>query len=311
MSKNTANCGMKVIILGSGSATPDPERAGPSQVVVVDEEVMLFDCGERTTINLIRANLNPNHVKHLFFTHLHRDHIADLGYFIMTTHICGRNGTLHIFGPRGTKKLVESLFEVYRTELDFIRYRAKLKRPQKYYGPKPDGPPLVDVIEIAPGFKYTTDDTKVIAGPAEHYQKLGLPSVSYRIETRHGVIVISGDTRKCKELAEFAKNADLLIHESAFIKEIINERRITGHSSPADAASVAELAGAKKLVLTHLGPYTSTPIAVDMAYSYYGNQRDNSVWNEMLLEAKQNYSGPVLLAYDGMVIDFKPICSKP
>ena len=63
--------GMQAVILGSGSAVPDPVRGNPSQAVVVGETILLFDCGERTTVNLTGAGINPLNVDYLFFTHLH------------------------------------------------------------------------------------------------------------------------------------------------------------------------------------------------------------------------------------------------
>ncbi len=61
--------GMKACILGSGSALPDPERGNPSQAIVVDDEIVLIDCGERTTVNLVTAGINPLDVDYFFFTH--------------------------------------------------------------------------------------------------------------------------------------------------------------------------------------------------------------------------------------------------
>ena len=69
---------MKVVVVGSGSALPDPSRGNPSQAVVVDGEVLLFDCGERATVNLVRAGINPMNVDHVFLTHLHWDHMVDI-----------------------------------------------------------------------------------------------------------------------------------------------------------------------------------------------------------------------------------------
>ena len=77
--------GMNVVLLGSGSAVPDPVRGNPSQAVVIDGEVLVVDCGERATVNLVRAGINPLDVNYLFITHLHWDHMVDYNYLLFTT----------------------------------------------------------------------------------------------------------------------------------------------------------------------------------------------------------------------------------
>src|SRR5690606_16731895 len=125
-------------------------------------------------------------------------------------------------------------------------------------------------LDIDVGFTLETDSWKVIAGRVDHHQRVGMPSVGYRVESEYGVVAITGDTAPSEGMIELARDADVLIHEAAFLQEIIDARQMWSHSSAAGAARVAQAAGVKKLVLTHLGPYTSTDAAIEMAEMYYG-----------------------------------------
>ncbi len=293
---------MKAVILGSGSAVPDPDRGNPSQAIIVDDQVILFDCGERTSANLVKAGINPLDVDHLFFTHLHWDHISDYGYFIMTTWNCGRRRTLRVFGPAGTKAMSHaSIYGVHQTDVEYVRRYIRALPP--HITDRPVESPPVEVEEIDVGFRYVTRTFTVIAGAVEHHQRVGTPSVGFRVETSRGVVAISGDTRPCESMIELARGADVLIHDAAFLDEIIEARQMWSHSGPSGAGRVAQAAGVKKLVLTHLGPYTAPQAAVDMAAMYYGPRRGPEIWDKIVADAKKHYDGPVVLAHDALVID--------
>ena len=297
--------GMKVAILGSGSAVPDPDRGNPSQAVIIDDTILVFDCGERTTVNLVKTGINPMDVDHLFFTHLHWDHMCDYGYLIMTTWNCGRTKVLNVYGPSGTRHMSHStIFESHRANVAFVREYIKALPPHIKH--KPIDTPAVEVEDIESGFVYEGSNFKVIAGDVEHHQRVGLPSVGYRVETPYGIVAISGDTSPCQGMIDLARGADYLIHDTAFLDEIIEERKMWSHSGPSGAARVAQEAGVKTLILTHLGPYTSSDAAIEMASMYYGKRRSPEIWDKIVQDAKKIFSGEVILAEDAMVIDVPP-----
>jgi ribonuclease BN (tRNA processing enzyme) len=74
------------------------------------------------------------------------------------------------------------------------------------------------------------------------------------------------------------------------------------HSSPSGAGSTAEAAGVGTLVLTHLGPYTSDPAAVEMAAMYYGGRRPEGIWDEIGRRARSRFDGDVVVAHDALVL---------
>ena len=293
---------MRLAILGSGSAVPDPERGNPSQAVLVDGEVLLFDCGERTTVNLVRAGINPLDVDALFFTHLHWDHVSDFGYLMLSSWNCGRRRELPIFGPPGTAAMVDAtLFGVHRADVEFVR--AYVRALPEHVVERPPDAPAYRVREIDVGWTYETDRVRVRACRVEHHQRLGLASLGFRVESEGGVVALTGDTAPSEHVAEWARGADVLVHDCAFLDEIIEERGMWSHSGPTGAGDVAEAAGVRTLVLTHLGPYTSAGPAVEMASMYYGGARGPEIWDEIVARAQSRFSGRVVLAHDALVLD--------
>jgi ribonuclease Z len=105
-------------------------------------------------------------------------------------------------------------------------------------------------------------------------------------------------------MVELARDVDVLIHEATFLEEIIEERAPawTGHTGPRGAGRIAREAGARKLVLTHLGPYDSFDAAIEMAKLYYGPRRGPEIWSKILRDATSEYDGPVVLAEDAMEV---------
>jgi ribonuclease Z len=296
---------MTLAILGSGSAVPDPERGNPSQAVVVDGRTLLFDCGERTTVNLVRAGINPLDVDALFFTHLHWDHISDFGYFALSSWNCGRRRQLPIFGPAGTAAMVDAcLFGVHKADVDYLRSYLRALPPQVVDRPSAEPPFVVHEIDV--GWTLEDGGVRVLTGTVEHHQRLGLPSIAYRVESRYGVVVISGDTAPCDDVIELARGADVLVHDAAFLEEIIEERQMWSHSGPVGAGRVAAAAGVKTLVLTHLGPYTSAAPSVAMASMYYGERRGPEIWDEIVARARSQFEGEVILGRDGLVLEVGP-----
>jgi ribonuclease Z len=293
---------MTLAILGSGSAVPDPVRGNPSQAVTIDQTTLLFDCGERTTVNLVSAGINPLDVDALFFTHLHWDHISDFGFFAISSWNCGRRRELPIFGPPGTAAMVEaSLYGVHRCDVEYLqRYVRALP---DHITDRPSVDPPFRVHEMDVGWRWERDGFQVIAGAVEHHQRLGVPSIGYRIESKHGVVALSGDTAPCEEVVELARDADILVHDCAFLDEIIEAREMWSHSGPTGAGKVAAAANVKTLVLTHLGPYTSPEPSISMASMYYGEGWGPEIWEQIVRKAEAQFGGEVILGRDALVLE--------
>jgi ribonuclease Z len=288
---------LEVVVLGSGSAVPDPLRGNPSIAIIVEGEPLLFDCGERATVNLVRAGINPLAINRIFFTHLHWDHIADFNYFLMTVWNCGRSERLNVAGPEGTQEMIDGFLAAHHLDVRFVREFSKVI-PESVLNPDLE----IRVTRTHPGVIVETPKYRVIATQVQHLASLGMKDGdwAYRVETSAGTVVYSGDTAPCDEMVALARDADILIHEAAFLDEIIEARSMQGHSGPRGAGRIAQQAGAKKLVLTHLGPYDSYDKAVEMAALYYGERRGPAVWSKMIQDASLEFDGPIVIAEDAM-----------
>lgn len=255
--------GMRVVIIGSGASWPDAERSSPSQVVVVGKESLLFDCGPGTGMNLMKAGINPAAINRMFLTHLHMDHCLEFPSLVFGGYLVGRKSRVDVYGPSGTTDFCKSLFgKVYPSAPEIVR------RIQNGWDVAP--------YETSKGIVCQRDDYRVVSASVEH----GIPTVAYRIETGEGTVVISGDTRPSKSLIELTKDADLLIHECSFPDDMIELARRSNHSTASEVGEVANEAGVKRVVLTHLFPL------------WKGREK------EMVESVSSNFGGEVTPSYD-------------
>jgi len=312
--------GMYAVITGSGSALPDPQRGNASQAIVVDGTILQFDCGRRTMDNLMQAGINPLHVDYILFTHLHFDHIATYDYYVITSWIAGRQEPYKVFGPEGTASMSDgAINHMHRMDSDFVKELVRTWPEEGTSGrPAPEAP--VVVKDIGPGTVVETDDFKVTAVHTPHVKLFQLKSLGYRVDSKYGSVVISGDTAPSSALVKLAEGADLLIHECVVPDfgmthtgkfslrrgmqrlEDDTDKPRTGHTSPSELGRLAQKAGVKKVVATHLAPYTSVQAAVDFSSLYYGESPGPQIWSEFAAAIKRHYDGPVILAEDAMVL---------
>ena len=259
---------LKVIICGSSGPLPISGRAKPCTAIQAGGALYLVDIGPEATENLMLWRLPIATAKAVFITHLHSDHIGDLGEFNVQSWIAGRPAPLSLVGPSGVEKLARGLNLAYENDHGFRKahhehdgnkfpLKAGLLLPKVVTLPKPNGTALA----------YKAGDLTVTAIRVAH-EPIS-PAFAYRFDYKGRSVVISGDTRKWPPLAEAAKGADVLIHEaqlnamtrqmSGGLKSMGNDRMssimgdtVTYHTEPVEAADLARAAGVKALVLNHL-----------------------------------------------------------
>jgi ribonuclease Z len=311
--------GMQLIITGSGSALPDPLRGGASCAVVVDGVVLQFDCGRRVLENLMLVGINPMKIDHLFFTHLHFDHIADYDYFVITNWIAGRQAMVNVYGPEGTEAMSEgAIRHMHAMDYDFVHEILSYWPP--HMKKRPTQEPPFKPQDISPDVVIETDKFKVSCLYTDHLPFPNMSSLGYRIDSEYGSVAISGDTAVSEGMLTLAKNVDILVHECVkpdmgmtpggkfslkdfHSDKLMKKRPQTGHTSPSQLGKLAEDAKVKKLIAYHLAPYTSVPAAVEMSSLYLGPSPGPSIWAEFSSAMKRNYQGPVVLAEDRMIFD--------
>ncbi|HKL23700.1 MAG TPA: ribonuclease Z, partial [Candidatus Nanoarchaeia archaeon] len=110
---------IKITFLGTADSIPSRNRNHISILLSYNKENILIDCGEGTQRQLRKANLNPCKVNKILITHWHGDHVLGLPGLLSTLALSGYEKKLEIYGPRGIKKKIESMLEVYRFHLDY------------------------------------------------------------------------------------------------------------------------------------------------------------------------------------------------
>ena len=242
---------IEVILLGTGSPVPDPNRAGPSTLVRAGGQVFLVDCGRGVLQRAAAVGVGASGLSALLLTHLHSDHIGDLGDLLITrwiTTFAPDPAPLPIIGPPGTAETVEATLKAFGHDIDYrIAHHADL-----------NAPPAVEVHEYTEGPAWDRDGVSIRVAPTDH--RPVTPTIGFRIESGTTSVVLAGDTVPCASLDELATGADALVH-TVIRKDIvanIPQQRLNDicdyHSSVQEAAATAARAGVSTLVMTHYVP---------------------------------------------------------
>jgi ribonuclease Z len=266
---------LDVAFLGTSGSVPTAKRAPASLLIRRGGERFLLDCGEGTQRQLLRSGIGLIELREIFLTHYHADHYLGLPGMLKTFALRGREVPVTIYGPPGLVELMESLKRIFgkltfRVALEQLRpgdvldrgdYRivafavrhgvpavgyafVEAPRPGRFDVEAaralgvPEGP-LWGVLQQGEAVRLADGST---VAPD---QVLGPPRAGRKV-------VAVGDTRPARSVLEAAIEADLLVHEATFGAEEAKRAEETGHSTAADAAELARLAGVRMLALTHL-----------------------------------------------------------
>lgn len=259
--------GLRVIFCGTSGPLPIAGRAKPCTAIQAGGALYLVDAGPESTENLMSWRVPVATAKAVFITHLHSDHIGDVGEFNMQSWVAGRAQPLAVVGPAGVDKLAKGMNLAYEDDHRFRKahheHGATFDLPAGLLQPKVIAIPKADGTAVA----WKDGDLTVTAIRVDH-EPID-PAFAYRFDYKGRSVVISGDTRKWPPLAVAARGADVLIHEAqnnamtrqmaGGLKAMGNARlssimadTVTYHTEPVEAADLARAAGVKALVLTHL-----------------------------------------------------------
>ncbi len=248
----------RVTVTGTGTPLATFDRAGAGVLVRYGGVHLQFDAGRATVLRLVAAGSSPAELTALFLTHYHSDHLVGLQDVVLshwTMDVFDTNGRLPIFAPTGsTLRFCERMLDLWDDDLA-IRSQENLREPQ----------PKIDIIGFdapaEPVEVWTNGEIRVLAAQVRHEPVEG--AVGYRVETPDGVVVISGDTRVCNEMAILATGADVVVYE-AMRMDVIAQR-------PADKQYIMKYHADTRLIgrqmadldvptlmLTHLIPAPST-----------------------------------------------------
>ena len=239
----------EIVLLGTGSPLPDPNRAGPSTLIRGGISNVLCDAGRGVVMRLAAVGVIPPFLSGVILTHLHSDHISDLNDVITTYWVMSGEPTpLPIYGPAGTGDVVQGILDMLRPDISYrvAHHDDLLEGPQ------------VEVHEVAAGDEFTVGDYRVVVGESNH--RPVEPTVAYRCEREGISIVLGGDGIPCESLD------NLLIGADAYVQTVIREDLVKlvprqrfqdildYHSTVGQAADTAQRAGVRTLVLTHYVP---------------------------------------------------------
>ncbi|QIV83916.1 ribonuclease Z [Mycolicibacterium frederiksbergense] len=242
---------IEVTLLGTGSPIPDPDRAGPSTLIRAGGQTFLVDCGRGVQLRLAAAGSGANALTALLLTHLHSDHIADLGDLIITRWISTFTpdpAPFQIIGPPGTAEVVDATLAAFGRDIGYrIAHHADITAP-----------PAIEVHEYTEGVVWDADGVRILAAPTDH--RPVAPTIGFRVEHDGASVVLAGDTVPCDSLDELASGAGALVH-TAIRHDLVDAMPLQRfrdicdyHSSVEQAADTAARAGVGILILTHYVP---------------------------------------------------------
>lgn len=252
---------LEVVLTGTGVPHPTPGRAGPGTLVRYEDGehrlALQFDAGRGTVIRLAEAGSPPSRLTAMFLTHVHSDHLVDLADVAMTRWLqkqLHRCGPLQIVCAAGmAQRFAERMFETFDDDIAVRVHHAGSERPE------------IDVrtfdASFVPHEVWRHDASGVtVTAVAVHHEPVP-EAVAYRVDTPAGSVVISGDTRVCREVEELSRGADLLVHEACratamrdAIAGTVFETIFSYHADSVALGAAASRARVPHLVLTHLIP---------------------------------------------------------
>jgi ribonuclease Z len=252
----------EVVLTGTGVPHPRPGCAGAGTLVRHGDVALQFDAGRATVLRLMEAGTAPAALTALFLTHVHSDHVVGLADLVMTgwtERQVAAAGPLPLLAPEGAPtRFAQRMLEPYDDDL-----ALRLE----HIGGAPVQVAISSfVVSDEPVLVWTSADGSVrVRAVGVHHEPVR-EAVAYRVETPDGVVVVSGDTRVCAEVEDLAAGADVLVHEAcrtsamaALIAGTVFEKIFEYHADTVALGALAERAGARHLVLTHLIPPLDRP----------------------------------------------------
>jgi ribonuclease BN (tRNA processing enzyme) len=282
-----SNGSARVVMLGTGTPRPDPDRAGPATAVVVNDTPYLIDFGtgviRRATAayekGVMALGYGGVNIKTVFLTHMHSDHTVGYPDLIFTPWVVGRYEPLSVYGPKGIKAMTEHVLKAWQIDTET---RVNGVDPKNSTGC------TVNATEIAPGVIFQDCNVMVTAFSAQHAT---VDSFSFRFDTPGRAIVISGDTSPTRELLDHGHGCDVLVHEVYSMHDFrrdspqFQECRRRYHTSSVELAAIANAVKPGLLVLYHRGNRAGGPVTAEMD-------------DILLAEIRQTYAGEMVAAHD-------------
>jgi len=278
----------RLILLGTGGG-PRPREASSAsaQVVIAGGTPYVIDCGDGVARQLVRAGIPLDSLRHVFITHHHSDHNADYGNLIWLAWAAGLRTRVDAWGPPPLERMTRLFFEMNAYDIETrIANEGRVALA-----------PLVHVHERTEGGLVVKDENVTVTAALVDHPPV-VPAFGYRIDGADRSIVVSGDTARSDRVVKLAQGADVLVHSALYVPAVgrmvarvpnaarLAESIVAHQTSAEDAGRVAQAAGVKTLVLSHLVP-----------------PDDPEVTEQMWLDAaRTHFRGQVIVGRDLMEI---------
>ncbi|SEH00854.1 ribonuclease Z [Nonomuraea solani] len=283
-----------VTLTGTGVPFPSADRAGPGVLVSHEDVHLQIDAGRSTLMRLAQTGINPHQLSALLLTHLHSDHVSDVADLAHTRwvqdHLHG-TGPLPVVAADGhAPAFVQRVLAANAYDVE-VRMRHVQDGPPQVTGHWFQLPDVPAEVWRSPCGRVAVEAVRVRHEPVEQ-------AVGYRITTPDGVIVVSGDTRVCDEIAALSAGADIVVHEACrstalaeFARNTPFETIFSYHADTVALGEMAKHVGVPHLVLTHLIPEPTTP---DQVAAYEADVR------------RGGFAGRISVGHDLMTLTLPP-----
>ncbi|MEO5683727.1 MAG: ribonuclease Z [Chitinophagaceae bacterium] len=265
---------LAVTILGNNSALPAFDRHPTAQVVTLDDHLFLVDCGEGTQMQMAKYRIRRSRINHIFISHLHGDHYFGLIGLITSMGLLGREHDMHLHAPAPLKELIEMQLKVADTALPFklhfhpleegmitneekfrvfcfkVSHRIpcwgfrfeQVRAPRRIWPEKAleQGVPASFFDKLKWGEDYTSKTGQLIKNETVTHAAPAPLSYAY-----------SADTMYDERIIDKVKGADLLYHETTYLKDLADRATKRFHCTTEQAATIALKAGVGRLIIGH------------------------------------------------------------
>jgi ribonuclease BN (tRNA processing enzyme) len=284
--------GTKLILLGTGAGpVPGRTRRMTSHAMGSNGSVYVLDCGLGVTDRFAQAGLSFNAVRAIYITHHHFDHNVEYGPFLSIGWVQGMPLAVHAYGPPPLKQMTEDYIRAMRATIDFWSEDFKMKPLE-----------AIDVTEVPEAGPVMQDDNVKVSAVVVQHPPVK-PALGYRFDFHDRSIAFSGDTTPLEAVAQMAKGADVLVHEAMYLPALIDYLHAqiakgrpvkfddymahmnADHSPVEEVGRIAQEAGVKTLVLSHLTP------AIDSI--------SDDTWRGA---AAQKFKGEIVVGHDFTVV---------
>ncbi|MCW3998617.1 MAG: ribonuclease Z [Candidatus Bathyarchaeota archaeon] len=288
---------IRVVFLGTGGSVPTLKRGLPAVLVQCPRSQWMFDCGEGVQRQMMGAKVSFHRKMKILITHLHGDHVLGLPGLLQTMALMDRKEPLDVYGPVGLAKFLLCAKETlnfglnYPVSINEIAGEGVVCEEDQYQvlavksSHAVDGYCLAFVEKPRAGKFYPKKALALGVPEGELWSKLQRgesvalaggktvqPSQVMGPVREGRKIVYTGDTKPFSAFAEFAQDADLVIHDCTFDDSMAERAGTDGHSTPSQAAAQAKAAEAKQLVLSHISArYPDASALLEQAKKVFPN----------------------------------------